>query len=98
MSTTIIYSYLVNELKKSQTIAKRNLDELSNHKDIMEELSYWIVNRQFPEHAVSILGYTAEKLCETTYLTPLGAYNFLVYLSEDPDAALADLKAGLPRK
>lgn len=28
----------------------------------------------------------------------LGAYNYLVYLIEDPERALADLKAGLPTK
>lgn len=31
-------------------------------------------------------------------LSPLGAYNYLVYLIEDPERALADLKAGLPTK
>lgn len=97
-TSIIIYNYLVDELKKSQTVANKNLEELSNHKEIKEELTFWIVNRRFPEHAVSVLGYTAQKLCESTYLTPLGAYNFLVFLSEDPETALADLHAGLPKK
>lgn len=98
MCTTTIKDYLVCELKQSQSVAEKNLAELSAHKEIKEELAYWISNRQFPENPVSVLGYTAEKLCQTTYLSPLEAYNFLVFLSEEPDAALADIKAGLPRK
>lgn len=43
-------------------------------------------------------GYTAEFLSKEYNLSPLGAYNYLVYLIEDPERALADLKAGLPTK
>ena len=39
-----------------------------------------------------------EFLSKEYYLSPLGAYNYLVYLIEDPERALADLKAGLPTK
>ena len=45
-----------------------------------------------------VCGYTAERLIAEYNLSPLGAYNFLVYLREDPEHALKDLKAGLSRK
>ena len=40
----------------------------------------------------------ARVLSKEYNLSPLGAYNYLVYLIEDPERALADLKAGLPTK
>ena len=43
-------------------------------------------------------GYYASKLVEDFPLSPLGAYNYLIYLREDPQNAIADLKAGLPIK
>ena len=46
----------------------------------------------------NLCGYTAETLHRDYNLSPLGAYNYLVYLKEDPNNALTDLKAGLPRK
>ena len=43
-------------------------------------------------------GYYASKLVEEFPLSQLGAYNYLIYLREDPEHALANLKAGLPKK
>lgn len=47
---------------------------------------------------VIVEGYTAKRLADETILTSLGAFNFLIYLREEPKEALADLKAKLPRK
>jgi hypothetical protein len=50
------------------------------------------------KYCYSVQGYTAQQLYETTYLDALGAFNYLVYLKRKPKEALADLKAGLPRR
>ena len=50
------------------------------------------------KHTISIEGYTAERLVTSTYLRPVGAYSYLIYLREKPKEALEDLKRGLPRK
>ena len=43
-------------------------------------------------------GCSAQDIYEKTYLTEIGAYNYLIYLKEDPEQALKDLKNGLPIK
>lgn len=98
MESTML-SYMVMEEKMSQENAKENYDELYQHYDILMELFYYVRNKKFPvKDPVMIAGYTAEKLKDSTYLSVLGVYNFLVYLREDPKEALKDLKEGLPRK
>ena len=53
----------------------------------------------FPEeNAIVVEGYNAKMLFANYPLSELGAYKYLIYLREEPEAALADLKAGLPRK
>lgn len=58
-----------------------------------ETLNQTIIEDGIIEH-----GYYASKLVEEFPLSPLGAYNYLIYLREDPEHALANLKAGLPKK
>jgi len=45
-----------------------------------------------------VRGYSAEELHDHYRLNVLGAYNYLVFLREDPMRALGLLKKGLPRK
>lgn len=98
MKTEKILDYLLNEKKQTQKTAQINIEKLNRHTDIMEELCQWIDTRAFSENAINIDGYTAEILVQTTYLTPLGAYNYLIYLREKPEEAIKALQAGLPRK
>lgn len=98
MSIEKVMNYLLTEAKQSQKIAYLNVARFSRHPDIMKEFCEWIDTRAFPEKAISVEGYTAQVLNSTTYLSALGAYNFLIYLREKPEEAIEDLKAGLPRK
>lgn len=43
-------------------------------------------------------GFSAQDIYRKTYLTEIGAYNYLIYLRKYPKQALKDLKDGLPRK
>ena len=83
--------------KRSRAMVSRMLP----YNDIFEDFfNYACVGkfRKKDESQVEICGYTAEVLNRDFNLSPLGAYNFLVYLKEEPERAIADLKAGLPRK
>ncbi|MGI6249582.1 MAG: hypothetical protein ACOYJX_09375 [Acutalibacteraceae bacterium] len=96
-----VFSYFVNELGKSEKRAAEMLQKLARHPDILAEFAVWVKMRTFPEKedgAIEVEGQTAKTLFESTYLEPIGAYNFLIYLREKPEEALADLKKGLPRK
>lgn len=63
--------------------------------DIMLECGQFMMGIK-PSNPISVEGYTAEKLMQTTYLSNLGAYNYLVYLRKNPAEALDNLRNGLP--
>lgn len=93
-----IMEYLLHHVNQSQTRAEKTYDKLSQHEDIRSEFYQYIMEETFPQKAICIEGFTAEYLANNYPLSPLGAYNYLIYLREMPDKALADLKAGLPTK
>lgn len=83
--------------EKSKTV----VDQMSPYADIIDEFfNYARVGKCYKKDKTKteVCGYTAERLITEYNLSPLGAYNFLVYLKEDPECALKDLAAQLPRK
>lgn len=83
---------------------KRTVDslcKLQKQEDIYKEFTQVVrfKGRMMPsDHCVIVEGYSAEMLTEQYPLSVLGAYNYLIYLRENPEEALSDLKKGLPRK
>ena len=78
---------------------EKEMEKLDRHQDIKMEFYRTLMKEEFPKsRAISVEGYTAQQLKETTKLTVLGAYNYLIYLREDPKIALDNLKKGLPTK
>lgn len=73
------------------------LNKLHKYGDIFYEFYYYVLREPVEDEIVEA-GYCASKLIEEYSLSPFGAYNYLIYLREDPEKAIADLKAGLPRK
>ncbi|MDU1413524.1 MAG: hypothetical protein E6929_11990 [Clostridium sp.] len=73
-------------------------NKLLNHPDIFKSFYNYVLNEEFPEDSLSVEGYTARQLYESTYLEPIGAYNYLIYLRNNPKRAIMNLKKGLPRK
>jgi len=85
----------------SEKRAKDMVNQMIIHEDIFEEFFNYARVGKFCKKNKSqteVCGYTAETLNREYNLSPLGAYNYLIYLREEPENALADLKAGLPRK
>lgn len=94
-----IHDYMKYECGMSEKRIESNMKQLDLHSDIKHEFYEFIMTEEFPVNsAIEVNGYTARRLKSETYLSVLGSYNFLIYLREEPETALADLKKGLPRK
>ena len=94
-----IEDYMRHEVNMSDARIEKNIDKLNRHEDIEMELYETIMYEAFPvQGAVKVQGYSAEELKNKTRLTTLGAYNYLIYLREEPERALDDLHKGLPLK
>lgn len=94
-----VYQYLMENENVTEKVANMMCDKFEKHPDIMSELVSYIQNETFPqENPISVQGYTAEQIESTTYLKPVGAYNYLIYLRNKPETALENLKKGLPKR
>ena len=97
-------SYVCDFLQKKYSISKSDAENtwkyLLHDFRVLNEVKYFALNNRFvPEkHCVKIRGYSVQDIYEKTYLTEIGAYNYLIYLEKRPGKALNDLKNGLPRK
>ena len=94
----IIRKYLIEEVGLNDKRTELYVASFAKHPSIQTEFSKWILTRKFEKEPVEILGYTAEKLCNKTSLEVLGAYNYLIFLLEEPERAKKLLDAGLPTK
>ncbi len=93
--------YIQQKFGLTENRAASMIDQMSRHKNVFEEFYNYARTGEFckkDKSKIEINGYTAELLNKDYKLSPLGAYNYLVYLIEDPERAIADLKAGLPRR
>ncbi len=94
-----VKDYMLKECKMSPKRAEEAYLKLKKHCDLLNEFYFYVKNGRFMSFEPQTSeGISAEQLFENTYLSPLGAYNYLIYLRESPKEALADLKKGLPRK
>ena len=90
-----------NKYNMNQKVVVRTLTKMKEHGDIYDEFMNGIkgIPFTFPETgAVSVEGFTAQYLHENYPLSEIGAYNYLIYLRNDPEQAKKDLENGLPRK
>ena len=67
---------------------------------VLNEVKYFALNGKFvpSNDCYRVEGFSAQDIYRKTYLTEIGAYNYLIYLEKNPEQALKDLKHGLPRK
>lgn len=80
-------------------IIEQKIQLFEKHQDIASEFEGWIVNGSYKEEgAVTVEGYTAKKLAETScYLNGDGAFAFLIELRENPVRAKIQLEKGLKK-
>lgn len=94
-----IIEYILHHMKLSETRANKSYEKIARYTDILKEFYQYIMDdERFVTNPLKVEGFTAQHLVTNYPLSPLGAYNFLIYLREMPDRALADLKAGLPTR
>ena len=98
LRNSLVKDYLRSISDYSEKRLSSIISKLIAHKDVYFEFYDFVLYEQFPEDAIIVEGLSAQQLAANYPLTPLGAYNYLIYLREMPDKALADLKAGLPTK
>lgn len=93
--------YIMQKYGYSEKRAKAMVSQMAPYHDIFEEFFNYARVGEFQKEdrtQTVVCGYTAERLVSEYNLSPLGAYNYLVYLKEEPQRALQDLKDDLPRK
>lgn len=94
-----ITEYILHHMKLSQTRAEKSYEKIARYADIRKEFYQYIMDDEvFTPNPIKVEGFTAQHLATNYPLSALGAYNYLIYLREMPEKALADLKAGLPTR
>lgn len=94
-----LLEYMQYDRGMSEKRAKETLEKLNRHEDVKNELYDTLINETFPVNTrLVVCGYKAEDIWRTQKLSVLGAYNYLIYLRENEEEALKNLKAGLPEK
>jgi hypothetical protein len=73
-----LFNYLVNEKTLSREKANDVINKLNAHTDLANEFYNWVCTRKFAEVPVIVKGDTAESLVQTTHLSVLGAYTYLI--------------------
>ena len=97
-------SYVCDFLQKKYSISKSDAEGTWEYLlydfRILNEVKYFALNNDFvpAKNCCKIRGYSAQDIYEKTYLTEIGAYNYLIYLENHPEQALKNLRKGLPRK
>ena len=97
-------SYVCDFLQKKYNISKLDAEDTWNYLvydfHVLNEVKYFTLNNKFvpKDDCYRVEGYSAQDIYEKTYLTEIGAYNYLIYLEKHPEQALKDLNNGLPRK
>jgi len=95
----IIAKYLIDECNKSEAFAASCIQKITAHPDIMTAFVEWIHVRDFRLISAPVVqGIDVIQLHMTGKLTPVGVFNYLIYLRNKPEEALEALQSGLPRK
>ncbi|MBP3322080.1 MAG: hypothetical protein J6M12_06970 [Clostridia bacterium] len=98
LRTALIKDYLRTVSDYSEKRLDLIIQKLNSHKDVFFEFYEYVLYEEFSDNPIVVEGKTARYLASNYPLSPLGAYNYLIYLRDMPEKALADLNAGLPRR
>ena len=94
----LIKDYLEYNTDFSNERKNKIIKKLRKYGDIFYEFYHYALKERIEEEGVVIEGYSAKRLNAEYPLSILGAYNYLIYLREDPKNALKDLRNGLWEK
>ncbi len=94
-----VAAFLKEKYGMDEYEAKETWNYLCQDFAVLNEFKYYVLNGEFVPDSVCVkrCNYSAKQIYETTSLKVIGAFNYLIYLYNNPKKALADLKAGLPK-
>lgn len=90
----VVKSYMIEVAGSDPVKAEENYKKMyDDHHDIFNEFYFFVRNKRFKSfYPITAKGYTAKFLHENASLSPLDAFNYLIYLRESPEKATAELK------
>ena len=93
-----VYDYFHTNFQMTDWEFNQTWKNLIKNFRVLNEVKYYSLTGNFVPAADAYwaYGYTAEELFNNTKLNVIGAYNYLIYLCENPDEALDYLAKGLP--
>jgi hypothetical protein len=83
-----VIKILKQHYKYTDKNIEKQLEQFKKHPDILNEFLE-VYGLDYP---IEVEGLTARNLYENFNLSLLGAYNYLIYLREEPEEAKKDLK------
>lgn len=92
LQSSLILDYLIVMTDYSGAEIAAILDRLKTNDDIFQEFHQFVMEEDLPAHGLAVEGYTAKDLIEQYPISPLGAYNYLMYLRTAPANTLHDLE------
>lgn len=96
-SEKIIKEFIKKENKLNDYRINQEYENISKYLDIENEFYSYIQNG-WSNNLIKVEGFSAKSLYEAYTLTILGAYNYLVFLRDNPSLAIEALKNNLPRR
>lgn len=95
-----LINYLMDNYDMNEQRAEEQYETFRKNINLLMEFKKYVKENIFmaEKYALSPCGWTAEKLYEKFPLSPLGAFNYINYLIENPDAAMKNLEIGLKNK
>ena len=95
----LLKGFIISNSSLSEKRVEKMVKNLKIHLDLYAEIvDYLLADNVYKRPLISEQGYDVKKLCLEFNLSIVEVYNFIIYLREDTQNTIADLKAGLPRK
>ena len=95
-----LMDYLMDNYDMKKQRAEKQYETLRKNINLLMEFKKYVKEGAFmkEKYALAPCGWTAKKLYETYSLSPLGAFNYIQYLCDEPEEALKHLSEGLKNK
>ena len=89
---SLIRDYLLTFDKYNEDRIIEIIENLKKYGDIFFEFYDYVLYEEFIEDGLVVEGYSARQLYEISRFNPLDAYTYLIYLRDNPQEALKQLK------
>jgi len=95
----LVSRFIKDNSELSDTRVEKMLKNLKIHYDLYSEIvECFLAGNIYKKKLIEVEGYDVKELCSKYNLSIVGAYNYLIYLREEPKKALADLNKEFMKK